>query len=161
VLRGLAEQFSSGPRDVPAAVDKLRRELDAARDALGQARARLAQRAADEMMETARAAGSPWVIGALDDARAELLRAVAERVTEEPTAVALLAGCDDDGIPVVVARGRDSAFDCGAFLKRAAQAAGGRGGGRPERAEGRMPAGIDWPSLVRSLIDDEATKKGG
>jgi alanyl-tRNA synthetase len=161
VLRGLAEQFSSGPRDVPAAVDKLRRELDAARDALGQARAHLAQRAADEMMAVARAAGTPWVIGALDAAGAELLRAVAKRVTEEPRAVALLAGCDDDGIPVVVARGSESTFDCGAFLKLAAQAAGGRGGGRPERAEGRMPAGIDWPSLVRSLIDAEVTKKGG
>jgi alanyl-tRNA synthetase len=161
VLRGLAEQFSSGPRDVPAGVEKLRRELDAARDALGQARARLAERAADEMMEVARAAGSPWVIGALDDARADLLRAVAKRVTEQPCAVALLAGSDEDGIPVVVARGRESAFDCGAFLKRAAQAAGGRGGGRPERAEGRMPAGIDWPSLARTVIEAEVTKKGG
>ena len=89
------------------------------------------------------------------------MRAVAKRVTEEPSMVALLAGCDDDGIPVVVARGRESAFDCGAVLKRAAQAAGGRGGGRPERAEGRMPAGIDWPNLVRTLIDAEVTKKGG
>jgi alanyl-tRNA synthetase len=153
MLRGLAEQFSSGPRDVPAAVEKLRRELDAAREALGQARAKLAQRAADEMMEAARAAGQELVIGALDDAPAELLRAVAKRVVELPGAAAILAGRDDEGVPVVVARGSASTFDCGAFLKRAAQAAGGRGGGRPERAEGRMPAGTDWPTLARSILD--------
>jgi alanyl-tRNA synthetase len=153
LLRTLAEELSSGPRDVPAAVEKLRRELSAAREALGQARAQLAQRAADEIVADARAEGREMVIAQFDDAPAELLRAVAKRVAEEPRAVALLAGRDEEGAPVVVARGSASAFDCGSFLRRAAAAAGGRGGGRPERAEGRIPANVDWPGLVRSLLD--------
>jgi alanyl-tRNA synthetase len=153
LLRALAHDLSSGPRDVPAAVEKLRRELATTREALGQARARLAQRAADEIIASARAHGQEMVIAQLDDASAELLRAVAKRVAELPQSVALLAGRDAEGAPVVLARGSASAFDCGAFLKRAAQAAGGRGGGRPERAEGRIPATVDWPALVRSLLD--------
>ena len=153
LLRALAQELSSGPHDVPAAVEKLRRELLATREALGQARARLAQRAADEIIGAAQAEGRDMVIAQLDDASAELLRAVAKRVTELPQAVAILAGRDEEGAPVVVARGSASGFDCGGFLKRAAQAAGGRGGGRPERAEGRIPANVDWPSLVRSLLD--------
>jgi alanyl-tRNA synthetase len=153
LLRTLADELSSGPRDVPAAVEKLRRELSAAREALGQARAQLAQRAADEIIAEARAEGREMVIAQFDDAPAELLRAVAKRVAEEPHAVALLAGRDEEGAPVVVARGSASAFDCGGFLRRAAAAAGGRGGGRPERAEGRIPANVDWPGLVRSLLD--------
>jgi alanyl-tRNA synthetase len=52
---------------------------------------------------------------------------------------------------VLVARGDGAALDCGAFLKRAAAASGGRGGGRPERAEGRLPASADWPALVAEL----------
>jgi alanyl-tRNA synthetase len=153
LLRTLAEELSSGPRDVAAAVEKLRRELSAAREALGQARAQLAQRAADEILADARAEGREMIIAQFDDAPAELLRAVAKRVAEEPHAVALLAGRDEEGAPVVVARGSASAFDCGGFLRRAAQAVGGRGGGRPERAEGRIPANVDWPVLVRSLLD--------
>jgi alanyl-tRNA synthetase len=154
VLRALALDLSSGVRDVPAAIDKLRRELTETRESLGQARARLAERAADAIIAAARAAGSPIVVAQLDDAPAELLRAIAKRVTATPEAVAILAGHDGDGAPVVLARGSSSTFDCGAFLKRAAQAAGGRGGGRPDRAEGRVPAGVDWPALVRSLLPE-------
>jgi alanyl-tRNA synthetase len=49
---------------------------------------------------------------------------------------------------VLAARGAESDFDCGAFVKRVAAAHGGRGGGRPETAEGRLPAAIDWMSAA-------------
>ena len=42
VLRGLASQFSCGPAEVPAAIDKLRREAEAADGQLTQLRGRLA-----------------------------------------------------------------------------------------------------------------------
>src|ERR1043165_5167868 len=42
VLRGLASQFSCGPVEVPAAIDKLRREVDATGSELTQLRSRLA-----------------------------------------------------------------------------------------------------------------------
>jgi alanyl-tRNA synthetase len=48
---------------------------------------------------------------------------------------------------VLVARGASATFDCGAFLKRAASVAGGRGGGRAESAEGRLPRESDWAKL--------------
>jgi hypothetical protein len=44
---------------------------------------------------------------------------------------------------VVVQRGAASTFDCGAWLKDLCAKRGGRGGGRPERAEGRVAGGID------------------
>jgi alanyl-tRNA synthetase len=49
-----------------------------------------------------------------------------------------------------VARGAESDFDCGAFVKRVAAAHGGRGGGRPEAAEGRLPAAVDWVATASS-----------
>ena len=42
--------------------------------------------------------------------------------------------------------------DLATFLKQLAAAAGGRGGGRPEHAEGRLPPGTDFPALVASLL---------
>ena len=53
-------------------------------------------------------------------------------------------------------RGSESAFDCGAFLKHAMSLCGGRGGGRPERAEGNLPAEC-WASpstLARAAVND-------
>jgi len=41
---------------------------------------------------------------------------------------------------VVVQKGASASFDCGAWLKETAARLSGRGGGRPERAEGRLPA---------------------
>jgi hypothetical protein len=32
-------------------------------------------------------------------------------------------------------------------------AAGGRGGGRPERAKGRLPADADWDVLARAALE--------
>jgi alanyl-tRNA synthetase len=151
VLRGLAKDFSCGPLDVPAGVERLRRELTDTREALGAARARLAEGVAEALLAgLEREPGRPAV--AVLDGGADLLRAVAARLTVRPGAVALLAGRTPEGTPVLAARGPGSDFGCGAFLKKAAEAAGGKGGGRPEHAEGRLPAGVDWEAVVRGVL---------
>jgi alanyl-tRNA synthetase len=54
-------------------------------------------------------------------------------------AVALVIG-DGEPSPVVVARSPDVGFDAGAWLRSATARLGGRGGGRPELAQGGIPA---------------------
>ena len=150
VLRSLGKQFTCGPDHVPAAVDKLRRELDGARHALGRARGRVAESIAAELVAAA-APGAP-IVALVDDAPIEVLRAIATRITKSPGGVALLAGKEHEATPVLASRAADAKVDCGAFLKRAAQAAGGRGGGRPEHAEGRLPAGADWLAAAAKAL---------
>ena len=152
VVRALARELTCGPEDVPAGIEKLRRELDEARQALGRVRGRVASAIADAWIKATLARGERAVIGVVEDASLDLVRAVAGRITAEGDLVALLAGEADGGTIVLAARGPTSNFDCGAFLKRAALAAGGRGGGRPERAEGRLPAGIDWPAIAAATL---------
>ena len=48
---------------------------------------------------------------------------------------------------VVVERGSSVQRHVGQWFRDKSQALGGRGGGRPERAEGRWPADMDWDSL--------------
>jgi alanyl-tRNA synthetase len=136
---------------VPAGVEKLRRELGDARDALGRVRGRLADVIGESLAAEARATGR--AIAVVDDAGPDLLRALATRITAAPDAIAFLAGKSADGLAVLVARGSASAFDCGAFLKQAAARSGGRGGGRPERAEGRLPPDADWLGLVAMITE--------
>lgn len=146
----LGRDFSCAPTDVPAAIAKLRSDLQDAREALGAARARLVNRLADELL----CAPTPEVAAFLDDGDLESLRILAKRITDGAGRVALLAASTPAGIQILAARGIGIGFDCGAFVKRVAAAHGGRGGGGPDRAEGRIPLGaIDaagWAALIRS-----------
>jgi alanyl-tRNA synthetase len=148
VLETLGRGFTCGPLEVPAAVEKLKRELASAREALGHARARLAETAAEELLAALPPGAPPRVVAVFDDADAEWLRVVAKKITARPGAVALLAARTPDGVRILAARGEGSSFDCGAFVKKAAAASGGRGGGRPEQAEGNLPAGADWNTIA-------------
>jgi len=156
LLRALGRELTCGPSDVAASVDKLRRELGGAREELGRARAILADHAAEALVS--RAAGGPAgpVVARLDGASPELARSVAQRVARVPGVVAIIAATGNEGQFVVALRSEQSAFDCGAFVKRLASALGGRGGGRPERAEGRLPLDADFESAARAALGEPA-----
>ena len=129
VLRALAARFTCGIGDVPAAIDKLERELGQTREALGSTRAAFAR------AQAAAIEGDPAV--ALLDTDVPSLRLLAAEVSEGRSLVVLSAPAGD-GFHVVIARGADSTVDCGALFRALTQGCGGRGGGRPQRAEGRM-----------------------
>ena len=151
-LRGLGRDMTCGPELVPGAIAKLRRELQDAREALGQARARAIGERVAELIAAARAAGTTTIAAVVPDVDADGLRVAAKRIIAEPDLCALLAAPTDTGAHLLAARGAASTFDCGAFIKRAATALGGRGGGSPERAEGRVPSfdAARWAELSRS-----------
>ena len=66
----------------------------------------------------------------------------------------MLCAPDDDGATVVLFRAPGSTLDCGALWKQLAAEVGGRGGGRAERAEGRLATPIaDWPATIERLSD--------
>ena len=73
---------------------------------------------------------------------AELLRSVAAKLVATGRD-AVLAAPDDSGTVVLLMRAPGSTLDCGAVWKQLAAKVGGRGGGRPERAEGRVPSRLD------------------
>ncbi|HEU4613825.1 MAG TPA: alanyl-tRNA editing protein [Kofleriaceae bacterium] len=145
VLRGLAAQFSCGPGEVPAAIDKLRREVEASSTELANLRSRLSSLVVDSF------AGTGAVIAAIPG-DAELLRSVATKLVAAGRD-AMLAAPDDSGTVVVLMRAAGSTLDCSAVWKQLAAKVGGRGGGRADRAEGRVPARIDdFAALVGSLV---------
>ncbi len=147
-LAELARSFSCGPLDVRAGVERLRGDLAGARESLGLAREQWATLYAQRLVADALARGERRVACVLDGDAIETLRALASRITATPEVIALLASRTSEGLLVALARGEGSAFDCGAWLKRAAAAHGGRGGGRADRAEGRLPASVDWLALA-------------
>jgi len=147
VLRGLASQFSCSPADVPGAIDKLRRDAEASEAKATELRGKLATQIAHVLGGS----GTGAVVAAIAG-DAELLRGVAAKLVAAGRD-ALLAASDDSGTTVVLFRAAGSTLDCGALWKQLAARHGGRGGGRADRAEGRLGAAIaDWPALVGELL---------
>lgn len=153
LLRALAREFGCRALEVSAQVSKLRREWTDARSELNSLSAERATRLAEEAVALARAAGESHVVLELAGVSSEALRGVAAAVTRQGFS-ALLAAPSAEGCGVVLARAEGVSFDCAAFLKRVTARAGGRGGGRPERAEGRLPAGTAWVALARDCLSE-------
>lgn len=145
VLRGLASQFSCGPAEVPTAVDKLRRDAEALGTELTQLRNRLATTVISQLP------GTRTVIAAVPG-DAELLRSVAAKLAGAGRD-AILCAPEEGGASVVMMRASGSSLDCAALWKQLAAKLGGRGGGRAERAEGRLTVAIvDWPAVVSGAM---------
>lgn len=146
VLRGLATQFSCGPAEVPAAIDKLRRDADASSTEIATLRSRLASL----VVESLAGAGTGAIVAALPG-DAELLRSVAAKLVAAGRD-AILSAPDDAGTSVVLMRATGSTLDCGALWKQLAAKVGGRGGGRADQAQGRVPMRLDsWAELIAEL----------
>jgi alanyl-tRNA synthetase len=168
VLAALAADLTCGAADIPTAVAKLRSEAKGLRDKLDAARTELAELVARGLRDSLPAAAGPHVVPIarpLDDLAG--LRTLAVELTRDPRVVALVAGgaagtggaggasTDESSgeVVLVVQRGADAKLDCGAFVQAQAKARGGRGGGRPERAEGRFPRGTSLEALAEAAAE--------
>ena len=141
IMRGLSAQLSCGAADVPAAIDKLRRDLQAGSEELGRMRARLAETLVQQWP------GEGPVIAELA-VDAELLRSVALKLVAAGRD-ALLCARLDAGCAVMLMRAANSSVDCSKLWRQLAATHGGRGGGRADRAEGKLNQAIaDWPATV-------------
>jgi alanyl-tRNA synthetase len=162
VLRALATAFTCGVADVPNGVDRLRRELSGEREGHGWTRARLAEAWAERLVEgaIAREARGGIVAAVLDGAGVDLLRAVAARIVSDPARTAVLAGgvaAGEDARPVVIERGSSARVDCGGVMKALAAQCAGRGGGRADRAEGRVSNVESWEATIAALTTTAAS----
>jgi alanyl-tRNA synthetase len=148
-LKTMALELGCGAGNVPAALDKLRRELCAVREDHARTLGRLVASVAVELLSTPRS--GDLIVASFEGVGRDFLRTLAKRLTaERPTGAAVLADRGAEHSAVVVARGALSSFDCAAFLARTSSV-GGRGGGLPEHAEGQLPRDVDVAALVAEL----------
>jgi alanyl-tRNA synthetase len=154
ILRELARTFTCGVPAIPSAVAKLRADLDKRTERLGSAKQELIA-----LLVRALHADHPAREGAItpivsvrerDDVAG--LRTLASALARRPDVIAFVATRDEGSgeLQVAIERGAAAqAFDAGKWLKALTARHGGRGGGRADRAEGRLPAALDWHAAVR------------
>jgi alanyl-tRNA synthetase len=138
LLLGLSAELSVSLPEITSAVQRLRAAEQTQRKTLERAQERLIDYDVQELIAAApKFGGVPVVVQAYDDRTLDSLRLLAKRIAESG-GVALL-GLRADKAQLVFNRPAGVAADMGALLKSAAAIVGGRGGGKPEAAQGGGP----------------------
>jgi alanyl-tRNA synthetase len=135
--------LSVAAAEVPAAIERLQSDLKQATRTVEQLREEVTKSRAEQLRARAETIhGLRVVLRREPGAEPAALKALAAAVVADAGTLAVLVG---DGQPasVVVARSTDVPFDAGAWMRRVTSTFGGRGGGRPEQAQGGVPAAAD------------------
>ncbi len=144
VVTGSVRALSVVPGELPSAIERLQGELKDARKTIKGLQGDLAvHEAARLAAEAEPAGGARMLVRALAGWDVAGLKTIASSIVEQPGHVAVLFGVDarrpgssDPGAAIVVARSADVALDCAAVLRAVTEKFGGKGGGRPELAQG-------------------------
>ncbi len=136
-----AEMFSTKVENLPDAIAHLQENLASLQKELGSMRREQALRQVDSLMQNAIAIdGAKLVAGTLPALTPDALRELASGLISEGGVIALLASPKESGgYLTLFARSADVAQDVGKLLKAASSACGGKGGGKPDFAQGSAP----------------------
>ena len=152
LLLDLARSFSCGVEGVPTAVAKLRSDLKSRTEAFASARGELMAMLGERLLagHPADPSGTTRIVIERDGDDVGTMRALASALSRRADVVALVASraAEGEGWLVVIERGESASFDAGAWLKARTATHGGRGGGRADRAEGKLPATVSWKSVA-------------
>jgi alanyl-tRNA synthetase len=136
-VTGSVRVLSVLPAELPAAIERLQGELKDARRTIkglqGDLAVHEAARLADSAEETEKTLR--MVVAALDGWDVSSLKTIASTIVERAGYVVVLFGTPMPAA-IVVARSTDVSLDCGSVLRNVTERFGGKGGGRPELAQG-------------------------
>jgi len=150
-IHELGEQLACGAAGVSESLAAMQRELKQRNEELGRARTMLNELLCDQLHQDHPPTGTqtPIVIVRPED-DLKSLRSLASALVRREDVVALVVGRDPKSGDwrVVLERSANGAFDANGWFRTVGAELGGRGGGRPNRAEGRFPADLDPSRLT-------------
>jgi alanyl-tRNA synthetase len=136
--RNCAAMFSVAREEAPASVARLleeNKQLSRRIRALEETTARVE---AEELLREAALLrdGTKLCVRIFEDRDAEFVKKLAQALVAHPATIALLGSIEQDAARLVFARSNDASGDMNVLLREACQMLDGRGGGRPEMAQG-------------------------
>jgi len=130
-LSAVQKHLSVPPIDMAATIERMQEDAKAVQRSVRGFQEKLATHEAQSLL-----AKGPVIVEAIDGWDAQGLKAIAAAATAaNPEAVVALFTATSPA-QVVIARGAKSAVDAGAILKQLAAKFGGKGGGKPDLAQG-------------------------
>ena len=154
-VAGSLRYLSVAPLELPSAIAGAQAENKDLRRTIRDLGERLAVHEAAALVQRARQAGPARVIvDALDGWDQAGLKALASASASQPGVVAALLSAGEPAL-LVIARAPDISLDASAVLKAMVQRFGGKGGGKPELAQGGGLTGdpADIMAALRQLIE--------
>ena len=151
-----AALLSTSTDNLVSHVAAMQDALREANMALNRLRRDAALRQLEEVLETApRAPGGATVVARMMEGDANLIKDAASRLIKRPGVVALLgARAEEERAVFVFARSSDVDIHMGRLLSGAAKSLGGKGGGRPDFAQGGGPRAI-LDAAVKMILGEE------
>ena len=150
-INRMAGDLSNAPRDLEQAFRRLRQENADKEKRIKEFLEESLKYEAERRVKEAEGSGSfRLVIKVFPDRDPEEVRGLANRIAEHPGTVALLAAAGDKA-NLVFARSADLSFDMNLLMKEAVTRIKGKGGGRPNFAQGGGPLDPDLLSVLREL----------
>ena len=152
ILRDLATDLSSKVDEVPERYAKLKEEMANLSDALKEKTAKLLDIEIQEFLAKAetRADGAKLLPLVLDDAKTG--KNILPRVGALENTVSVILAVQPERISYFVALGKDTAGDCRAYIKLLNDTFGGRGGGKPDGAQGGADYCEDWQEKFATVL---------
>ncbi|MCQ2437416.1 MAG: DHHA1 domain-containing protein [Clostridia bacterium] len=144
-----SNKLSTGIENLPEAVDN---RIEQIRELMGEVSALREARVHDgmaAMIADAEVLGNGMrLVTALMDEPVQSVQKLVSSLIEDETMIALIGAGSDDNYSFVFGSGNPKLASAGDLLKKAAQATGGKGGGRPDYAQGRGSA-----ELLKTAVD--------
>ncbi|HEX8029141.1 MAG TPA: DHHA1 domain-containing protein [Vicinamibacterales bacterium] len=131
-LAAMQKHLSVPPSDMLATIEKMQEDAKAVQRTVRGFQEKLASHEAAALV----ASGSNLIVEALDGWDANGLKAIAAAVTAANPDAVVAVFTTTSPSQVVIARGANSQVDAGALLKQLAAKFGGKGGGKPDLAQG-------------------------
>lgn len=147
LLGEMALRFTSGADQLLEKFERMDAESRRLKKELADARAEIACHTADSWLGGATeihlpdGASARFVCRQLESSQATQLSQIAGRLRKTPDLLCALYLTGEANAQLLVARGEALQLDAGQELRSILELLGGRGGGRPEQAQGSFPAG--------------------
>ena len=152
ILRDLATDLSAKVDEVPERYAKMKEEMANLNEALKEKTAKLLDIEIQEVLAKAetRADGAKLLHLVLDDAKTG--KNILPRVGALENTVSVILAVQPERISYFVALGKNTAGDCRAYIKLLNDTFGGRGGGKPDGAQGGADFCPNWQEKLDEVL---------
>lgn len=148
-LQTLAQEVGCAPGELAGQYQKLRSETKALQQQVGLLRSQLITAEVDDILSQLSDDDMVQQVHIREGEAYRASRQFAIALAEHPKMVAIVASREEKGADwrIMVIRGNEADFNCGAWFRGPGKTAGARGGGKPDRAEGILKGDVDPHSL--------------
>jgi alanyl-tRNA synthetase len=152
ILHNLATDLSSKVEEVPERYTKLKEEMSSLLESLKEKTAKLLDIELQEVLADAdtRADGAKLIHLVLDDAKTG--KDLMPKLGALENVVSVILAVQPERISYFVALGKNTAGDCRAYIKLLNDTFGGRGGGKPDGAQGGADFCPNWQEKLDEVL---------